>query len=246
MTSHHVSVNQLATSSLMDMATSEALKSLSSESNNAGTSVPNGSCEPTSIGNVKDNGGTSEELLVMVTAVRENLTRRRDSENDVWRTLEIPRRLAFEWYNDLLKGGSVNFAALLNKSVKSHSLNLNEKDVALNDRFKRKLSKQFGSNYISRKGGERKRYLDQHFYFDVKMFESGVSQGSSLVTQVENLQGTVERLESEVATKNTEVKNLKESLDNCKELLKKSATTVNEGKLYDEVGERQKRRKVLY
>ena len=70
-----------------------------------------------------------------------------------------------------------------------------------------------------------------------------VSQSPSLSMQVANLQDTVERLENEVAAK---VEHLKESLGNCKELLKKSATIVNEGKLYNEVGDRQKKRKVFY
>ena len=81
--------------------------------------------------------------------MRDNYTRRRDVE-DVWCTLKIPRRLAFEWYNDSL-GGLLNYAMLLNRSVSG--LNLNEEDNVLHNRIKLKVFKQFGSKLDSKRVG---------------------------------------------------------------------------------------------
>lgn len=185
-------------------------------------------------------GSGDEEIVPTVEAVRENSRRRKDYEDEVWRPVKIPRRLAFEWYSDSLSSPlNFNYAVLLNKYIKG--LNLNEEDITVHNRFKKKMHKLFGSKFKGLKGASRKRYLDEPFFYDVKNSE----RVSSLSTQVASLQDTVKRLENEVATKGAEVEHLKESLGNCKELLKKSATTINEGKLYNEVEERQKRRKVF-
>ena len=72
-------------------------------------------------------------------------------------------------------------------------------------------------------------------FFDIKASDRVSQVVSSLSTQVASLEDSCQ-----------EVQQLKESVNKYKELLKtdSSGKAVNQGKLYSEVGERQKRRRV--
>ena len=182
------------------------------------------------------NASSTEGLTVTVEAVGSNSSRRKDLAEGVHYTLNIPRRLAYEWH----KSVDCNYCKVLNKAVKG--LDLNEEDCLLQERIRMKVLKQFGSKFDSKRGGTRKRYLDNSMFFDIK--DTDRLSLSDLSTQVADLKETVKRLEDEATEKDNEMECLRESVDEYRELLKKSAVTVNQGKLYDEVGERQKRRKV--
>ena len=214
----------------------DASEVVSSSVASGGNSSSTRTCTSNNVTSSKTCKASSiEGLTITVEAVGSNSSRRKDFEEGIHYTLHIPRRLAYEWYKS-----EDNYCKVLNKAVKG--LDLNEADHVLQERIRTKIAKQFGSKLDSKKGGIRKRYLDSSMFLDIKNTDR--LSASDLSTQVANLEETVKRLEDESKKKDDEMECLRESVDEYRELLKKSAVTVNQGKLYDEVGERQKRRKV--
>lgn len=198
----------------------------------SGNSSSNSNSTHTSTGSTT---GSSVGLTVTVEAVKSNLTRPGDPI-DVFCTLKVPRKLAYDWY----KSSIVNYAACVNHSLNVRVLGID--NIALQDRLRTKISGQFGSNFASKKGGVRGRYLEGSFLFDVKRCDVfGSSQSPS---QMAALQSSIEQLQSTVRAQEADIQQLNNEVRRTTDLLQSSAVVVNEGRLYSDVGERQKRRKV--
>ena len=132
-----------------DMVTPVEAEAVSSSSVvSGGGSISSEVIDNTSTNNVKVRGTSHGELVVTVEAVRSNCTRRNDSGDGVLYTLNIPRRLAYEWY----RSTNYDYLMMLNKSVKEFDLDV--KNGLLQNRIKSKFT-EFGYLLSTKRGGPK-------------------------------------------------------------------------------------------
>lgn len=190
-------------------------------------------------------------VIVVENYQHNNMNLHRQARSDVLLSLRIPISLVWEW--NAARLGSL--VSRINNALVDDYCILNESDGDLEKRLEKKFSK-ICIKIRSLKGRKRYNYLADTVLFDI--FRSEASDVSKLSKQVETLERKVHQLNEASKKKDEEIARQRDQNQMLESRPCSSSTAataardtpssmlppVNHGKMYDEVGIRQKQRKV--